>query len=139
MSTQLSPLNDLLMVYDYSAGEYGAASIFNLMKSAITGGGSALSITPNASTGKLDFSINLGGYVQADRKVSAGYGLSGGGDLSADVALSFDLGDLTVAGAVDQASDLLAYYSVGGGVTRSATISDITKGLTDAKPLGSIV
>lgn len=138
MSTQLSPASDLVLVYDLSVGDYGSTSIFDLVNSVLSSSSSMLQLTPDSSTGTIGMSFNASALVSTTRQVSAGYGLSGGGALSGDVTLSIDLGAMTQVSALDSASDLLAYYSVGSGVTRTASISDITGGLTAALPLGSI-
>lgn len=136
--TTIAPAADKLLVYDQSAGDYGAATIFQTVASVIAGGGSELTIVEDSSSGHITFSFNSSSLVKTSRQVIAGYGLSGGGNLSGNIQLSVDLGDMAISAAVDVDNDLLAYYDVSSGVTRTATIPDITDQIVSAKPLGSI-
>lgn len=136
--TTIAPAADKLLVYDQSAGDYGAATIFQAVASVISGGGSELTIVEDSSSGLIKFSFDSSSLVKVTRQVVADYGLSGGGSLSGDIQLSVDLGDMTISAAVDVDNDLLAYYDVSAGVTRTATIPDITDQIVSAKPLGSI-
>lgn len=67
------------------------------------------------------------GYVPTSRSLTAGAGLSGGGDLSADRTFNLDVNDLTAESTADDA-DYIAIYDVSASATRKQTRADFLAG-----------
>ncbi len=66
------------------------------------------------------------GAPPTSRTITAGVGLSGGGDLSSDRTIDFDANDITtLVGAVDPAADFVPVYDVSGSVTRKVLVNDL--------------
>lgn len=70
------------------------------------------------------------GFVAETRTITAGTGLSGGGDLSGDRTLSLDITGLTEESAV-ASTDLLVIYDASAGDYRKQTRSNFIAGITD--------
>lgn len=67
-----------------------------------------------------------GGVVPTTRTITAGIGLAGGGDLSANRTIDLDVNDITtLVGSTDTAADFMPLYDASGSVTRKALIQDL--------------
>ena len=78
-------------------------------------------------------------YAPSTRNITAGIGLTGGGTLAADVNIDFDINVLPTGTAVDQNTDLVAYYNVTDGANQKTTIATLTNGVTGTIAIGSII
>jgi len=126
-TTTIDPKNDTVMVYDSSHGDFGRASLNSLVASGVMAGtGVAFSIDP--ASGKTIINAPAGApYVPpAPVNVQAGTGLTGGGTLSSDVTLNFDIAGLPAYTAIDMANDLVAVLDVSTGTIVHAPLSSIS-------------
>lgn len=90
-----APASDLLLVHDISGASHNKVTVDNLID--------------NSSL--------------AARTITAGVGLTGGGDLTASRTLDLDINGLTAAVAVD--ADSIAIYDASAGAVRKETLGDI--------------
>jgi len=130
--TTIDSKNDAVMVYDSSAGEFGKASLNNLVASGVMAGpGVSLSVDP--VSGKTVINSPAGTppppYIPpAPVNVLAGTGMAGGGSLAADVTLNFDIAGLPAFTVIDPANDLVAVLDASTGTIVSAPISSLSPG-----------
>lgn len=100
------------------------------------GGALALGWFPSTLTGKdadtVD-GINGASIVQTSRTVSAGTGLSGGGDLSANRTLTLDVNGLTAEVTADDA-DTIPIYDNSAGLVRKMTRANFLAGGAESDP-----
>lgn len=93
-----------------------------------------LIFTTNAGTAKtLATTSDLGGYVPTSRQVTAGAGLSGGGNLSADRSLALSISGLT-EDSIPAVGDSVATHDLSAGSVKRATLANLFKvinGLTE--------
>lgn len=78
---------------------------------------------------------DLSGYVPTSRTLTAGIGLSGGGDLTLDRTINLDVSDLT-AETSPVSGDYVPLYDVSASATRKVTLSNL---LTDTTHRHSVV
>ena len=99
----------------------------------------ALTGTPTAPTAGADTStaqVATTAYVQGEltdrvptsRTITAGAGLTGGGDLSANRTLALDINSLTADGTPDGATDYVATYDASATAIRKVLLSDLPGG-----------
>lgn len=66
------------------------------------------------------------GSVATSTTITAGVGLSGGGDLSANRTIDLDVNDITtLVGSTDPAADFVPLYDASGAVTRKVLIQNL--------------
>jgi hypothetical protein len=95
---------------------------------SLTSSDSTVTITGNSTTDTVNFQVSTTtiGAVPTARTITAGIGLSGGGDLSANRTLDLDVNDITtLVGSTDPAADFLPLYDASGAVTRKVLINDL--------------
>ncbi|QDT95559.1 hypothetical protein [Gimesia aquarii] len=78
---------------------------------------------------RANFLAGIGGGVSESQTITAGIGLSGGGDLSADRTINLDINSLTAESTIDN-SDLIAIYDASAGAIRKQTRSEFLAGIT---------
>tara|TARA_R110002167_G_scaffold61913_4_gene174905 strand:- start:10739 stop:12631 length:1893 start_codon:yes stop_codon:yes gene_type:complete len=78
---------------------------------------------------RAQFLAGIGGGVSESRTITAGVGLTGGGDLSADRTLSLDIVGLTAESTAGN-SDLLVIYDTSAAAYRKQTRSEFLAGVT---------
>jgi hypothetical protein len=96
-NTGIDGATDEVMMYDVSAGALRRVTVEDINSGAT-------------------------GDVPSTRNLTAGYGLSGGGDLSADRTFTLDLNELTAAPAL-ASGDKFAMYDISVGGSRYVTLS----------------
>ena len=69
-------------------------------------------------------STNLGNKADKVTTITAGTGLSGGGDLSTSRTVNLDINDITTSTST-ASGDFVAYYDIDAGVTRKATVANL--------------
>lgn len=77
--------------------------------------------------------LNTDAFVPSTRTLTAGIGLAGGGDLSADRTFDLDITELT-AETVSAAGDLVALYDLSAAAHRKVALSNLLTGI-GAQPL----
>jgi len=105
-------------------GSYGSASTsgtFTVDQQGRLTAASATTITPAAI-----------GAVPTTRTVSTATGLSGGGALSSDLTLNYNIPALTSKASPDSSSDLLLLYSASDNAYRKVTVGSVAAGGTVA-------
>ena len=140
MTTPMVPLLDSLVLFDASENELGritpAQFIGGVLKAPTS---SELSLVQDAVTGQYTFEFSAGALVTGTRSVIAGAGIGGGGTLDADVTVSLDISSLTFGTTVDTAADQVVFLDATSGQTLRTSSSNLTGGVPDAVPLGSII
>ena len=95
----------------------------------LSGGGTSGTVTLSTNDSEIDIHA-LSGYVANEHidhsgvTLTAGNGLSGGGDITASRSFALDLNELTAAD-VDVGSDLIAIIDAGDNSSKKESISDL--------------
>lgn len=92
-----------------------------------------IAVSPQGDSSGLDADtvdgVHLSGLVQTSRQVATGAGLSGGGDLSANLTLELDISDLTEETTPD-GDDYVALHDAGSAALRKQKRNDFLSGTT---------
>lgn len=108
-----------------------STSVANIDDVTITGVGDG-EVLVNSSGVWINNTLAEADIAAASRTLTAGVGLSGGGDLTADRTFDLDIESLTVEATITEASDLVPYFNTADEAVQAVTVDDlIAEGLTE--------
>lgn len=116
------------MTAQYWRGDKTWQSLFADVRAATLTG---LSLATNAAISAADTVLSALGKLQKQitdlvaRSISAGTGLTGGGDLSANRTLSLDINSLTTDDSPDGAADYVAAYDASAGTHKKVLLNNL--------------
>lgn len=91
-------------------------------------------VTSRVQTGTIANTAT--GFVPTSRTITAGLGLTGGGNLSTDISIAFDIGDLTLLTSM-LSTDEFVFNQVSSGIPYRITFANAMEAVDDLAELNS--